>query len=64
MMYKQKVIFPGFIWSGNLVQEYSGIFSVNLADGWTNATDEGHTNGQMEFQVESHFGWQTDESCY
>ena len=33
-----------------------GILTVNLADGWTDRTDDGHTNGQMEFQVESCFG--------
>ena len=35
---------------------------MNLADGWTDRTDDGHTDGQMEFKVESCFGWQTDES--
>ena len=33
-----------------------GIFTVNLADGWTDGTDDGHTHRQMEFQVESHLG--------
>ena len=33
-----------------------GILTVNLVDGWTDRTDDGHTNGQMEFQVESCFG--------
>ena len=39
-----------------------GIFSMNLADGWTDGTNNGHTDGWMEFQVESSMGWQTDES--
>ena len=33
-----------------------GIFTVNLADGWMDGTDDGHTDGWMEFQVESHCG--------
>ena len=40
-----------------------GIFTVNLADGRIDRTDDGHTAFQMEFWVESHFGWQTDKSC-
>ena len=32
------------------------IFTVNLADGWTDRTDDRHTDGWMEFQVESHLG--------
>ena len=39
-----------------------GIFTVNLADGRMDRTDDGHSVRQMEFQVESCFGWQTDES--
>ena len=39
------------------------IFTVNLADGWMGRTDNGHTDGQMEFQGESCLGLQTDESC-
>ena len=33
-----------------------GIFTMNSADGWTDRTDDGHTDGQMEFQVESCLG--------
>ena len=29
------------------------IFTVSLADGWTDRTDDGHTDGWTEFQVES-----------
>ena len=50
--------FPGFscfrkFCTGILV----GIFTGNLAYDWMDKTDDGHTDGQMEFQVESHFGW-------
>ena len=30
-----------------------GIFTMNLADGWMDGTDDGDTDGWMEFQVES-----------
>ena len=40
-----------------------GIFSMNLADGLMDKTDDGHTDGKMEFQVQIHFGWLTDKSC-
>ena len=33
-----------------------GIFTVNSADGWMDRTDDGHTGGQTEFQVESCLG--------
>ena len=33
-----------------------GIFTVKLADGWMDGMDNGHTDGQMEFQVESCLG--------
>ena len=33
-----------------------GIFTMNLADGWTDRAYNGHTDGQMEFQVESCLG--------
>ena len=33
-----------------------GIFTVKLADGWMDGMDNGHTHGQMEFQVESCLG--------
>ena len=39
------------------------IFTLNLADGRMDRTDNGHTAFQMGFQVESCFGWQMDESC-
>ena len=29
-----------------------GIFTIILADGWTDRTDDGHTDRRMEFQVE------------
>ena len=32
------------------------IFSMIIADGWMDRTDDGHTDGWMEFQVESHLG--------
>ena len=64
MMYGQKGFFSGILCFGKL---HTGIlisiFTLNLAYGWMDKTDDGHTEGQMEFQMESHFGWQTDESC-
>ena len=30
-------------------------FTMNLADGWMDGTHNGHTERQMEFQVESHW---------
>ena len=33
-----------------------GIFTVNSADGWMDRTDDQHTDGWTDFQVESHFG--------
>ena len=38
-----------------------GIFTMDLADGWMDRTDDGHTDTQTEFHVESCFGWQTDD---
>ena len=38
------------------------IFTMDLADGRTDGTDDRHTAFQTEFQVELHFGWQTDKS--
>ena len=29
---------------------------MNLANGWTDTAENGHTDRQIEFQVESHFG--------
>ena len=34
----------------------SGIFTLNLADGWMDRADNGHTDRWMVFQVESHLG--------
>ena len=31
-----------------------GIFTMNLADSWMAGTNDGHTDGWMEFQAESH----------
>ena len=39
------------------------IFTMNLAHGWMDGMDDRHTDGWMEFQVESHLGCQTDKSC-
>ena len=33
-----------------------GILPVNLADGWTDGTDDRHTDGWMDFLVESCLG--------
>ena len=40
-----------------------GIFTMNLADGRTDGTDDGYTALQTVFLVTSRVGWQTDESC-
>ena len=34
-----------------------------LADGRIDGVNDRHTGCQVGFLVESHFGWQTDESC-
>ena len=49
--------FPGF-WTFRKFHPaiLMGIFTMNLADGWMNRTDDGHTDRQMEFQVESLLG--------
>ena len=49
--------FPRF-WTFQKIHKgtFIGIFTMNFADGWTDRTDDRHTNGQTEFQVESHFG--------
>ena len=45
--------FPGFQMFGKFhTAILMGIFTMNLADGWTDRTDDGHTDRQMEFQVE------------
>ena len=31
-----------------------GIFAMNLADGWTDRMDDGHTDRWTELHVESH----------
>ena len=33
-----------------------GIFTMNLADGWMGRTDDRHTDGWTDFQVESYLG--------
>ena len=33
-----------------------GIFTINFADGWMDGMDDGCTDRQMKFQVESHMG--------
>ena len=56
--------FPEFLCFGEFhTGVLIGIFTMNLADGWMDRTDDGHTDGQMEFQVASQLGGQTDKSC-
>ena len=54
---------PGFSCYGKF---HTGIlidvFTMNLADHWMDGTDNGHTDGETDFQVELHFGWQTQVS--
>ena len=40
-----------------------GGFTMNLADGRMDGTDDRHTGGQTGCWVESQVGQQTDESC-
>ena len=40
-----------------------GIFTMSLAYGWMDRSDDRHTDGWADFQEESHLGQQTDESC-
>ena len=40
-----------------------GIFTMNLAHGRVDGTDDGLTALQTGFLVESCLGWQTDDSC-
>ena len=49
--------FPGYwtFWKFHLAI-LMGIFTMNLADGWMDRTDDGHTDGWMEFQVQSCLG--------
>ena len=56
--------FPGFSYFVKFCTGiHVSIFTMNLADGWMDRTDHGHTDGQMDFQVASGLGWLTDESC-
>ena len=56
-----------FPWSWTFRKKFlgilMGIFTMNLADGWTDGTDDRCTRGQTDFQVESHLGWLTDKPC-
>ena len=57
-------IFPRYFINGNFhTGILVGIFTVNLADGRMDRTDDGHTALQTVFLVTSQVGWQTDESC-
>ena len=52
-----EVDFPGYWTFGKFCPAILvGIATMNLADGWTDGTDDGHTDGWMDFQVESHLG--------
>ena len=44
MMYRQKEIFPGLYVHDFHTAVLVGIFTVNLADGWMDGTDDGHTD--------------------
>ena len=49
--------FPGFWMFGRFhIEIPMGIFTMNLADGWTDGTDNRHTDGKTEFHMESHLG--------
>ena len=49
--------FPRFLCFGKLhTGILIGIFTMNLADGRTDGTDNRHTDRQTEFQAESCFG--------
>ena len=57
LMYEQK---GGYCIYGNFhTGILIGIFTMNLADGRTDGTYDGHT----AWQVHSQLGWQTDKSC-
>ena len=46
--------FPGFWMFGKFhLAIHVGIFTMNLSHGLTDRTDDGHTEKQAEFQVES-----------
>ena len=56
--------FPRFSACGNFCTGILvGIFTVELADGRTDVTDDEHTVGQTVVLVTSRVGWQTDKSC-
>ena len=57
LMYRWKGIFSGFWTFGKFpIAILVGIFTMNLAEGWMDGTDDRHTDGWMEIQVESHLG--------
>ena len=56
--------FPGFSACGNFhTGVVIGIFTMELADGRMDITDNEHTVSQMVVLVTSQVGWQTDDSC-
>ena len=57
LMYRQTKIFLGIglFWTF-CPTILVGIFTMKLADGWMDRIDDGYTDGQMEFEVESHLG--------
>ena len=63
LMYGWKGVFPGIALLGFCTGILIGIFTMNLADGRTDGTDNRHTTLQTVFLVTSQVGWQTDESC-
>ena len=49
--------FSGFWTFGKFpIAIFVGIFTMNLAEGWMDGTDDRHTDAWMEIQVESHLG--------
>ena len=53
LMSKWKGVFLGIAYTGIFIQEYSGIFTMNLAGGRMDGTDDGHTALQTVFLVTS-----------
>ena len=53
LMYGQEGVFLGLVHAGIFIQEYSGIFTVELADGRMDVTDDEHTVGQTVVLVTS-----------
>ena len=50
-------IFPGYWTFGkSFTAILTGIFTMNLADGWMDGADDGHTDILTDFQVESCMG--------